>query len=385
MALRTLVYSNSHEGMLAKHKEVDQEELKRLASFLEGFNMTAKQENQIKSEVCQAINAFLSRSVLRARVDNDMLRALEKVLQEQLYSKLAKVRTSSKSLLAKLQNPSCFEAESKQGFQSVTEPPTSISQDRLYIDLRNRTITQKPPENTGKITQKPADFMATFTEKPTEVFKTFTENPDEARPEISSELAAEKNEGRSPDNVETKGLSKVGPNNLFQEKRDQVKMNKLKEDHSDSPELKRGLFVIEDSLLEMTKGKGWGPNIRAKNYLKRHLINASTENLSIEQQRVAKMKENMEKQRTELRYKVGKSKSQKRLGFERFSGINEDAERKRLKRLEMIKKGLNPDTGMKDEQMLFEEEIIQAGDNNANMGGVPPKKKPMGIDKCSPS
>lgn len=380
MALRTLVYSNSHEGMLAKHKEVDQEELKRLASFLEGFNMTAKQENQIKSEVCQAINAFLSRSVLRARVDNDMLRALEKVLQEQLYSKLAKVRSSSKSLLAKLQNPSSFEAESKQGFQSVTEPPTSISQDRLYIDLRNRTITEKLPENKGTIIQKPA-----LTEKPTEVSKTFTEKPDESRPEISSELAAEKNEGRSPDNVEAKGLPKVGSNNLFQEKRDQLKMNKLKEDHSDSPELKRGLFVIEDSLLEMTKGKGWGPNIRAKNYLKRHLTNASTGNLSIEQQRVAKMKENMEKQRTELRYKVGKSKSQKRLGFERFSGINEEAERKRLRRLEMIKKGLNPDTGRKDDQMLFEEEIIQAGDNNANIGGVPPKKKPVGIDKCSPS
>lgn len=57
----------------------------------------------------------------------------------------------------------------------------------------------------------------------------------------------------------------------LKEQRDTVKRIKIiNDDYSESPDHKRGQFLIESSLNDMTKGKGWGCNVRGKNYQKGH-------------------------------------------------------------------------------------------------------------------
>lgn len=64
--------------------------------------------------------------------------------------------------------------------------------------------------------------------------------------------------------------AKSSKSSKLQEQRDNLKSSKLKiklEKLSPSPDNTRGAFIFDKPLNEMTKGKGWGPNVRGKNFL----------------------------------------------------------------------------------------------------------------------
>lgn len=118
--------------------------------------------------------------------------------------------------------------------------------------------------------------------------------------------------------------------------------------------LKRGLFLIEDPLLRMTRGKGWGPNIRAKNFLRKfsglgpfYGGQGGTEVVedSMQNEKLQERRETRSKQRNELQCMIGKNKHERSnsRSVGKFGLVDETEEKKRKKRLLYISKGIDPE------------------------------------------
>lgn len=124
----------------------------------------------------------------------------------------------------------------------------------------------------------------------------------------------------------------------------------MSQSHSESPDqLKRGLYLIEPPLLSMTKGKGWGSNVRAKNYLKKHTHFTPGGGMG-DGDRVREMREARNKHRSEMKVLLDKSRD-KKPSTNKFKGIDESAEKSRKRRLLMIKHGINPDDPDAEEKL----------------------------------
>lgn len=171
-------------------------------------------------------------------------------------------------------------------------------------------------------------------------------------------------------------------------KRDAMKLLKLpqeesrmrrpspEQEHGEIPELKRGMFVIEDPLLRMTQGKGWGPNVRAKNFLKKHsgknLYEMGEDNGTSD--KLLERREKRSKQRHELNYLIGKSKNDsKSRSPAKFSLLDEAGEKRRKHRLLLISKGLDPDDPQADEKLRAILEKVEEEERNPII-----KRRPSG-------
>lgn len=162
----------------------------------------------------------------------------------------------------------------------------------------------------------------------------------------------------------------LGASPQLRQKRDELKMKKQPNStanlRANSPpdrelnetsDLKRGMFLIEDPLLRMTRGKGWGPNIRAKNYLKKFTGlgqfaggggqgGSEMHEDSMRSERLQARRETRSKQRNELQYMIGKNKNESRSNsrsVSKFGLVDETEEKKRKRRLLYISKGIDPE------------------------------------------
>ena len=167
----------------------------------------------------------------------------------------------------------------------------------------------------------------------------------------------------------------------LRQKRDELKLKKLPQssankhlgsqiehEHGELPDLKRGLFLIEDPLLRMTRGKGWGPNIRAKNYLKKHsgMNQYDTLEDASHSERLQARREQRSKQRSEFQYLIGKNKNDSKSisrSVGKFNVLDELGEKKRKRRLLLISKGLDPDDPNAEEKL---KEILVREEEEAN-------------------
>lgn len=151
-------------------------------------------------------------------------------------------------------------------------------------------------------------------------------------------------------------------------KRDEMKLKKmplssqkhgasvLEQEHGEIQDLKRGIYLIEDPLLKMTKGKGWGPNIRAKNYLKKYSGSLQYEHSEDQTQsdRLQERREQRSKHRNELNYLIGKNKQDSKSNSRspaKFNLLDETGEKKRKRRLLLISKGLDPDDPLAEDKL----------------------------------
>lgn len=170
----------------------------------------------------------------------------------------------------------------------------------------------------------------------------------------------------------------LGASPQLRQKRDEMKMKKqpahtstlMDREQSDISDLKRGMFLIEDPLLRMTRGKGWGPNIRAKNYLKKFSGlgpfggGGGEGEDSFQSEKLVARKEMRQKQRSELHCMFDKDKKEERSkskSVPKFGLLDEGEEKKRKRRLLLISKGLDPDDVGAEEKLkqIIEKENLE--------------------------
>lgn len=461
-ALRTLIFENCEDELLRQHPRIDSHEFMTLVSFLERYKSSsnAKLETQVKSEVLIAIEAFLSRGILRERLSPECMNHLETVVKEQSFSKLPRVRSIAKTLSTKLKSVDSwsslenniqggFSKEGREGGSKIelllqecdsrTSAQDKDKKPKIYLNPESQTIHEENPiENPEaksiefKESQPIGDQAAVVETNPNESIgnvvesKATLDNNSKEFQEIQKSVAQSSgavipqespDESKEPQNrleaeseADSRAPVKRAPLHISQEtnfkpgdtlagspslkqKRDfqkQLKQHSWRNpgrksispgaenrlDESTSTELKRGLFLLEDPLLSMTKGKGWGPNIRAKNYLKKYSrvmgagMGADTDLADTLQQtgpsqRVRERRESRNRSRQELREQVYKNRASSKSAKKFHPLYDEDAEKERKRRLLMIAKGINPDDPNAEELL---KELLEKQKNDPNYG-----------------
>jgi hypothetical protein len=191
---------------------------------------------------------------------------------------------------------------------------------------------------------------------------------------IRSSVKFRRTEGSSP------VLPQLTASNLnLQYKRDELKRLKQREEERASNDNLRGMYLIDEDLKTLTKGKGWAPNIRARNYLKAHtggLAGGGQSEAQAGEQVSAHLqqrRENRSKGRAELHHWLTQSRSRGRQEDKksRFGTIDEEGEKRRKRRLLLISKGINPDDPQAEEKLRAVLEREEYEDNNV-------------FEKCTP-
>jgi len=182
----------------------------------------------IKAECCKALDSLLVLVDLKEDLDRDVKYELVNGIKDCTYHKIPKVRSSAKSLMDKLYNKS---DDVRTMIDQILEgEPLDISQAEKEVAFPKKRIFDHLDDN------KSIDLSLPL--------------PEEKKPSTPS----------SPS-------SKLRFKRNLHKKLSQPQISL--EPHSKSPDSKRGLFIIQDPLLEMTSGKGWGANVRGKGFLRR--------------------------------------------------------------------------------------------------------------------
>lgn len=325
-AIRTLILRNCHDDLLNHHTKLDAHEFYSLMTYLEDQKqLPAKLESQIKAEILQCCDAFMSRPILRARIDEDIYNNYKRILSNVSYNRLPKVRSTAKMILHNISN-------------NIQHPPDSIlfnhssidahlsfdgdqEEDRVYVDPE-QLHPDKPSPASGKY------------------------------PNTRSRISIKQEEDTFP-------VQASSPSPL-QKKRDEYKIMKQKDEvrESNDHELTRGIHIIDEPLSMMTKGKGWAPNVRARNYLKAHsggLAGGGGEGGEMFEvsERIRERRENRSKGRAELQgmLTVNKSRGRSEKGRPKYGMLDEEGEKKRKRRLVYISKGIDPEDPHAEEKL----------------------------------
>ncbi len=376
-----------------QHPKLDSHEFYNLLTILEDKNkLPQKLESQIKSEVLLALDAMLSRGVVRSRIDDEVMGQYKKALNAASYARLPRVRSTAKPLLQKVNNNliedidphfkdgrmieplrrdkiNMSRPEDKPQPPEPSEdspPPTAavvprIEQSTLppapglspHTDLSPADLGSPPLDAPPSHPQQPPLAAAATTDPKTEATRTTIKI---RRPEAST---------AAPPQLANSNLN-------LQLKRDQLKRMKQREEERTSNDNLRGMYLIDEDLRTLTKGKGWAPNIRARNYLKAHtggLAGGGHSEPPLSEQVSATLlqrRENRSKGRAELHHWLTQSKSRGRLEDKksRFGTIDEEGEKRRKRRLLFISKGINPDDPLAEEKLQSILEREEYEENN---------------------
>lgn len=395
VALRTLIIRNCHDSLLNEHPKLDSHEFYNLLTVLEDKNrLPQKLESQVKSEVLLALETFLSRKLLRSRIDEEVMGQFKKALAAASYSRLPRVRSTAKPLLLKLNSNTLEEISPHFRDGRMAEPPR---REKIYIgkpeDLPQDDPSEEPegpnlpPAATEKLQPAsfavlihsdepqdlhPTDFGGEQLQSAPAQFRQIDSNPNSHHSKHPESSESSKNAPLQKSAVIPAPAAQLPSNNLnLQFKRDQLKRLKQREEERTSNENLRGLYLIDEDLKTLTKGKGWAPNIRARNYLRAHTGGLTGGGLAEAQPReqvsadLLQRRANRSRGRAELHHLLTQSKSKERLKDpKRFATIDEDGEKRRKRRLLFISKGINPEDPQAEEKLRALLEREEYEENN---------------------
>ena len=365
VAIRRIIIENAHDGLLAKHTHLDKSEFLGILGNLASKSDNTKLDMQIKSELIALIEAWLSRPVLKNRLDLDTISQVKKLIESSSFSRLPRVRSAAKILRTKLNQPEGIERSG-----SVPKFAKPLQDSILTEQSQSQVLRPSGVAMGSSVNQEQKESIVSQAEVVDQIkanessqFPKFTLSEakgDQSAPPVGSPKSIVH---PSVPNTKYPAADSVSapsqPSALLQARRDQLKQEKRQEIVSTSPpsavqnhsDLKRGLYLVDGPLLPMTQGKGWAPNVRAKNFLRRgNRPGDSTNDLELGD-RLKSLRETRNKQRMEYRGQIGRDRSSGSRGKNKFGGIDEEAERKRKRRLYLISKGLNPDDDDVEDQL----------------------------------
>lgn len=270
MAIITLIFNTSNKGEVTTHNSLDFY-TRFLDKILTRKKKMNKVEGHIKSETCRALQAILKLYSDPADLTHDTKMSLVEDVKKTGYSKIPKVRSIAKNLLN-------FMYQEQDDFREIID-------DDVNKELQLKTKSSRKDIPKFEIFKKMSKdkLEKTGREMKTEVFYKPRKFEEDAKSVIDikienlrtnhddSESKELNTDSESKQMVEFKHEEETPQNAVFQipNKGEISFRNTSLANVVGSRELKRGLFVIDQPLESMVKGKGWGANIRGLNYLKK--------------------------------------------------------------------------------------------------------------------
>lgn len=247
-----------------------------MLEVLQRKNKLSKTEIGIKVESLRALGAILESVDINNNLGTETQIMLIKGIKEGTFHKIPKVRSSAKLLLNNLYTRN---QQSKELIDEILDGKMVYNkskslihyddddeegQDRLFDHLDDNTSVNmnesqlKGFRGPSPIISRQKLFNTNTATDHHNSSHNFQIDGDDDRSVVSSQMDRSFVEKmRFKKAMQKTGRMKMSRTNLDDDK------------GSCSPAHKRGLHIISDPLNEMTKGKGWGANVRGKSYLKR--------------------------------------------------------------------------------------------------------------------